>query len=179
MPEPHHADASQTPLTIVDPTLRPSAKAPYAWALISAAWWLPLVVVAFWAALVLWPSTTDGQARAWWWGVLAALAGIGVVGVVVMPLWRYRIHRWEVGPTAIYTRSGWLTQERRIAPIARIQTVDTERGPVEQLLGLSTVVITTASSAGKVRISALDKPVADALASRLATMIGELSDDAT
>lgn len=167
------------PLTIVDPTRRPSARAPYSWALTTAVWWLPLIAVAVWAAVVRWPSASDGQARAWWWTMVAALVGIGVVGVVVMPLWRYRIHRWEVGPTAIYTRSGWLTQERRIAPIARIQTVDTERGPVEQLLGLSTVVITTASSAGKVRISALDKAVADALASRLATMVGELLDDAT
>ena len=30
---------------------------------------------------------------------------------VVMPSVRYRIHRWEVTPTAVHTRAGWLTLE--------------------------------------------------------------------
>src|SRR5450759_2306604 len=53
--------------------------------------------------------------------------------VIVMPRWRYRVHRWEVTSTAVYTQSGWLVQERRIAPLSRVQTVDTARGPLEQL----------------------------------------------
>ncbi|WP_024793790.1 PH domain-containing protein [Tomitella biformata] len=172
MPEPIAADAPETRLTILDPGHRPSAKAPYAWALTSTLWWIPL-------SIVVWFVFFHGPARDWRWVAVAALAALGVAGLLIMPAWRYQIHRWEIGATAIYTRSGWLTQERRIAPIARIQTVDTERGPVEQLLGLSTVTITTASSAGKVRISALDKPVADAMAAQLAVIVGELSDDAT
>ena len=57
---------------------------------------------------------------------------------------------------AVYTRSGWLVQERRIAPISRVQTVDTYRGPLDRLFGLANVTVTTASSAGAVRIVALD-----------------------
>ncbi len=79
-----------------------------------------------------------------------------MVFVVVVPLWRYRVHRWEIGPQAVYTRSGWLVQERRIAPISRVQTVDTYRGPLDRLFGLANVTVTTASSAGAVRIVALD-----------------------
>jgi membrane protein YdbS with pleckstrin-like domain len=44
--------------------------------------------------------------------------------LIVMPPWRYRVHRWEVTDNAVYTQSGWLTQERRIAPISRVQTVE-------------------------------------------------------
>ena len=62
---------------------------------------------------------------------------------------------------AVYTRSGWLVQERRIAPISRVQTVDTHRGPLDRLFGLANVTVTTASSAGAVRIVALDSDVAD------------------
>ena len=81
--------------------------------------------------------------------------------LVVMPQWRYRVHRWEITDTAVYTQSGWLHQERRIAPIARVQTVDTERGPFEQLFGLANVTVTTASAKGPIKIHALDRAVAE------------------
>ena len=76
----------------------------------------------------------------WLHGLIAALTGLGIVAfVVIAPLWRYRVHRWEIsltaGPPAVYTRSGWITQERRIAPISRVQTVDTYRGPLDRLFG--------------------------------------------
>ncbi len=178
MLEPHAVNAPGPPLTIVEPARRPSAKAPLVWGLETAVWWLPLALIV-WLALFNGSAAVTEPVRDWRWVAIAALAAVGVAGMLVMPLWRYRVHRWEVGPNAIYTRSGWLTQERRIVPIARIQTVDTERGPIEQLLGLTTVTITTASSAGEVRISALDRPVADAVAAQLADIFDKLPDDAT
>ncbi|MDJ0461927.1 hypothetical protein [Streptomyces sp. H27-C3] len=36
---------------------------------------------------------------------------IGVPGIpyiLVMPLLRYRMHRWEAGDTAVYSRTGWI-----------------------------------------------------------------------
>lgn len=91
-------------------------------------------------------------------GITAVLA---VAHLVVMPQWRYRVHRWEITDTAVYTQSGWLRQERRIAPIMRVQTVDTARGPFEQLFGLANVTVTTASARGPITIDALDLAVAD------------------
>lgn len=119
--------------------------------------------------------------REWWWHALAAagtLLGI-VVFVVVVPWWRYRVHRWDVDPRAVYTRTGWLTQERRIAPISRVQTVDTERGPLDRLFGLANVTVTTASSAGAVRIVALDADVADGVVARLTDIAALGGEDAT
>jgi membrane protein YdbS with pleckstrin-like domain len=89
------------------------------------------------------------------------------------------VHRWEISDTAVHTRSGWFTQERRIAPISRIQTVDTERGPIDRWLGLATVTVTTASSAGAVEITALDTAVADETVARLTTIAGRNGADAT
>src|SRR5207248_6362887 len=86
---------------------------------------------------------------------------LAVLHLVVIPQWRYRVHRWESTDTAVYTQTGWFTQERRIAPIARVQTVDTQRGPVEQLFGLADVTVTTASAKGPIKIHALDAGVAD------------------
>ena len=57
---------------------------------------------------------------------------LAVLHLVVMPQWRYRVHRWESTDQAVYTQTGWFTQERRIAPISRIQTVDSEFGVLER-----------------------------------------------
>ncbi|MDQ4118816.1 MAG: PH domain-containing protein, partial [Actinomycetota bacterium] len=67
----------------------------------------------------------------------------------------FRLHRWEVTDDAVYTLSGWIVREWRIAPISRVQTVDTEHGPVQQMLKLATVTVTTASARGPVKIAGL------------------------
>jgi membrane protein YdbS with pleckstrin-like domain len=106
--------------------------------------------------------------------VLSAAAHLSV-----MPRWRYRVHRWEVTDTAVYTQSGWLSQERRMAPISRVQTVDTQRGPLEQLFGLANVTVTTASVAGPLRIYGLDRATADGLVAELTEITSHSEGDAT
>src|SRR4051812_18365030 len=107
------------------------------------------------------------MASGWSSGVRAAVAGptlvLALLHLGVMPQWRYRVHRWEVTDSAVYTQSGWFEQERRIAPIARVQTVDIERGPLEQLFGLANVTVTTASAKGPLKIHALDRATAEHL----------------
>uniref|UniRef100_UPI000A908618 PH domain-containing protein n=1 Tax=Aldersonia kunmingensis TaxID=408066 RepID=UPI000A908618 len=102
-----------------------------------------------------------------------------VLHIVVVPFWRYAVHRWEVSDTAVYTRTGWFTHERRIAPISRVQTVDTQRGPIDRLLGLATVTVTTASAAGAVEIEALDLAVAERTVAQLTEIAGRDGEDAT
>ncbi|MGY4654205.1 PH domain-containing protein [Mycobacterium sp. URHB0021] len=160
-------------MNLVDPAHPPSTKAPLVWAIGAAIPWLLLVV-----AQVVWFVL---DARLGW--VHALAAGVTVLGVtvfvIVVPLWRYRVHRWDVDAKAVYTRSGWLVQERRIAPISRVQTVDTERGPVDRLFGLANVTVTTASSAGAVRIAALDSDVADRVVAQLTDIAAIGAEDAT
>jgi membrane protein YdbS with pleckstrin-like domain len=112
-------------------------------------------------------------------GVAIVTAVIAVAHLVVMPQWRYRVHRWEITDSAVYTQSGWFLQERRIAPIARVQTVDTERGPLEQLFGLANVTVTTASARGPLKIHALDLRVADSAVAWLTERAQAAAGDAT
>lgn len=104
---------------------------------------------------------------------------VAAAHLVVMPRWRYRVHRWEVTDSAVYTQSGWLSQERRIAPISRVQTVDTARGPLEQLFRLANVTVTTASAAGPLRIHGLDRATADELVAQLTEVTSRSAGDAT
>lgn len=159
--------------SLAEPANPPSRKAPLVWALGAAIPWLALAVgQAVWFAV-------DGS-RPWLHGLGAAVTLLGiVVFVLVVPVWRYRVHRWEIDPQAVYTRTGWLVQERRIAPISRVQTVDTHRGPLDRIFGLANVTVTTASSAGAVRIVALDSDVADAVVARLTDIAAIGAEDAT
>lgn len=113
-----------------------------------------------------------------WWVLGVVLVAVAAY-VVVMPRVRYRIHRWETTDTAVYTQTGWLGRERRIAPMSRVQTVDLEQGVLERLLGLASVTVTTASAAGPLRIAAIDKPVADRLVEDLTRRAEAEAGDAT
>jgi membrane protein YdbS with pleckstrin-like domain len=111
--------------------------------------------------------------------VTAVTLTLALMHLVVMPQWRYRVHRWEITETAVYTQSGWFTQERRIAPITRVQTVDTQRGPLEQVFGLANVTVTTASAKGPIKIHALDVAVADSTVAWLTERAQQSGGDGT
>ncbi|MEV3903148.1 PH domain-containing protein [Mycobacterium sp. NPDC050551] len=165
--------APRPTVTLADPANPPSRKAPLVWAIGAAVPWLTLLVAALvWSAV---------DPRASWLPWLAAAAAVlgAVVFVGIAPVWRYRVHRWEIDAQAVYTRTGWLIQERRIAPISRVQTVDTQRGPLDRLFGLANVTVTTASSAGAVRIVALDSEVADRVVAQLTDIAALGGQDAT
>jgi len=130
-----------------------------------------------------WPALALAAATAFlgpW--LLVAAAGwlvLTAVALVVVPRVRWAIHRWEATDTAIYSRSGLFWEEWRAAPLSRVQTVDRSRGPLQRLFGLATVVVTTASSRGAVRISALDADVAEEMVDRLTLLAEDDQRDAT
>ncbi len=161
------------PVQLRPPRHRVSRRAITWWstqaALEVAAILIPLVI-----ALLAW---TD--ARPWLIPGTAAAAVIGLGYLLVMPRWRFHVHRWETTQDAVYTSAGWIRQEWRIAPMSRIQTVDTERGPLQQLFGLSTVTVTTASAAGALRLTGLDRAVADDLVAQLTETTQATAGDAT
>jgi len=128
-------------------------------------------------ALLVLAGPTDVLDVPWWVIVLAAVL-LGAY-VAVVPQWRYVVHRWEVTDTAVYTQTGWWTRERRIAPMSRIQTVDHVEGAISRLFGLATVTVTTASAAGALAISGLDKDVARRLVDELRVKADAVEGDAT
>jgi hypothetical protein len=112
----------------------------------------------------------------WVWISYAVLA---LADVIAMPVYRYRVHRWETTATAVYTQTGWLSRERRIAPMSRVQTVDLEQGVFSRILRLATVTVTTASAAGPLRIEGLDHDVAERLVDELTRRAEDEAGDAT
>ncbi len=146
--------------------------------------------ISYWTARAVLGGVTVLLAEA---GIAAAASGFSLVWTYVigltfiaeaahaaiMPRWRYRVHRWEVTDQALYTRSGWFSVHWQIAPISRIQTIDSHRSFGERIFGLANVTAATASAAGPVRIHGLDRELADVLIDQLAVATGRTPGDAT
>ncbi|WP_028659602.1 PH domain-containing protein [Nocardioides insulae] len=160
-----------TPARILrDPAERVSPRAPLMWFLGALIGGLVLLGAAL-AVQLLWLD--------WPWWAYALLVVVVAGYVVVMPQWRYRVHRWEVTDTAVYTQTGWWTRERRIAPMSRIQTVDYSQGALSRIFGLASVTVTTASAAGALEIAGLEAGRAQALAEDLTHKAHVVPGDAT
>ncbi|WP_426520058.1 PH domain-containing protein [Diaminobutyricibacter sp. McL0618] len=175
------ASSASAPLTVgsiaamvKEPSGRPSPRAVRFWTWDAIVGWVFFVILQ-----LVWMLVADA------WTAPLHLAGLALTGVVavlhvsIMPRWRYRVHRWEITDDAIFVRSGWLTQETRVAPIARLQTVDARRGFLSRMMGLTSVTITTASSAGALTIHALDDAVAREVVAVLAEVAQHSDGDAT
>ena len=128
--------AASTPMTDRELSLRPPAhqvspRAVWYWLTRAGVGWLIVIAVQIVAWVLDWPVPP------WPAQVLTGTVLIAIAHLAVMPRLRYRVHRWELTEDSVYTRSGWLTQEWRIAPVTRIQTVDSERGPIGRLFHLT------------------------------------------
>ncbi|HEY8470860.1 MAG TPA: PH domain-containing protein [Longimicrobiales bacterium] len=106
-----------------------------------------------------------------------AVALLCLAAAALHPRARYRSWGYRLRDAALLVRRGVLWRTISIVPHARIQYVDTRRGPLERALGLATVVVYTAGTRGAaVRIPGLDAAHAEALRDRLAALVG--ADDA-
>lgn len=115
-----------------------------------------------------------------WVGLLVLLlAAAAVAHVVLMPRIRYRVHRWEVTDTAVHTRAGWIGRETRIAPISRVQTVDSRQGALMRMFGLASITVTTASAAGPITVDCLDTDTAAHVVAQLTAITAATEGDAT
>ncbi|SEP28191.1 PH domain-containing protein [Trujillonella endophytica] len=160
----------------------------------SPAWPLPRSAVWLWAtqgllgtlvwgavltAALLFLPTDDAPLSALPWAGPLLLGLYAVGSIAVQPVIRHRVHRWEVTDEAVYALTGWLTRTWTLVPIARIQTVDVTRGVLQQLYGLASVAVLTASSKGTVQVPHLPADVAERVAADLARRAEQVRDEAT
>ncbi len=99
--------------------------------------------------------------------LLGALA-LTILFVFVLPPLLWRRWRYEIRPLEIDLQRGLLRVTRTLVPMARVQHVDTRRGPLQRRLGLSTVVFYTA--AGPNEIPQLGQKTAAEVRDRIAEL---------
>ena len=108
---------------------------------------------------------------------LALIGGLLVAGISA--LWAraaWARWRWSAWPDALDLRHGVLVARESLVPYHRIQQIDIERNVIERMLGLSTLVLRTASSSSDGKIPGIRQEIAESLRVRLLTRAG--ADDA-
>lgn len=130
----------------------------------SAAW----IVMAAAIAFVLAIAGAGGSF------VAIALVG-GAFVAAVSGLWAraaWARWRWSAWPDALDLRHGVLVIRESLVPYHRIQQIDIERNVFERMLGLSTLVLRTASASSDGKIPGIRAEVAESLRVRLLTRAG-------
>lgn len=166
----HDADASPA---LREPANLVSPRALSYWR-VTEAIYLVITGVALVVLLIVLPSFP------WWaWLIAAVVIVPGIFNLLVAPPIRYRIHRWEITDEAVFTRSGWINTEQRIAPLSRVQTVDSKQSFLMRMFHLASITVTTASAAGPITIECLDADEARQLVATLTTITSATTGDAT
>lgn len=111
---------------------------------------------------------------------LAVVVGVFVAALSVLFVFlRYRVWRFEIQADSLYLKRGVVTRIETAVPYVRVQHVDTQRGPVERLVGLASVVVYTAGSRGAdVTIPGLRTERADEIQDQLRKLAIESEEDA-
>lgn len=98
----------------------------------------------------------------------AVLAVIGVVGAHL----RWTCFRWSAWDDAIDLRHGVISRRESLVPYHRIQQIDVHRGPVERMVGLSTLVLRTAAATTDAELPGIAAEHAEQLRHRLLARAG-------
>lgn len=106
-------------------------------------------------------------------GVLPFFAALVLYGLVVgvFPTLRWRRWRYEIREEEVDLQRGIIWMSRTLVPLARIQHVDTQHGPLQRWFGLATVIFYTA--AGSNHIPELAAPVAAGVRDRISELTRE------
>jgi membrane protein YdbS with pleckstrin-like domain len=106
-------------------------------------------------------------------GVLPLLAALVLFVVLagVVPDLRWRRWRYEIRSEEVDLQRGIVWISRTLVPLARIQHVDTQSGPLQRRFGLATVVFYTAAGANQ--IPELSAPIAAGVRDRIAELTRE------
>jgi len=106
-------------------------------------------------------------------GILPLLAALALSAALagVVPDLRWRRWRYEIREDEVDLQRGILWVSRTLVPLARIQHVDTQSGPLQRRFGLATVIFYTAAGANQ--IPELSAPVAAEVRDRIAELTRE------
>lgn len=152
-----------------EPAERLDPRAKTLWRVSNALWNAPLLVVA---AAVGWLLVWRMD-YAIFIGGLPLLAAVALYGLLVgvFPTLRWRRWRYEIREEEVDLQRGIVWVTRTLVPLARIQHVDTQHGPLQRWFGLATVIFYTAAGAN--HIPELSSRVAAEVRDRIAELARE------
>jgi len=85
--------------------------------------------------------------------VVAAVAILAVMLWLIVPVLRWRTTTYELTTRRMRVRSGIVTRRGRDIPLARINDVSFEKGPLDRLLGSGRLVVESAGEHGQILLN--------------------------
>jgi membrane protein YdbS with pleckstrin-like domain len=111
----------------------------------------------------------------WTWIICVAIFAACLVYAVIAPIIFYRRYRYIITSDKVDVRRGIIIVRHTVVPIERIHQVEVVSGPINNMLGLADVNITTAG--GIATIEYLEKDVADTVAEELNRVVEKILKD--
>jgi membrane protein YdbS with pleckstrin-like domain len=105
-----------------------------------------LVIAALVAEVVIPSGKYSGIAR----GAVGVVAILALMLWLIGPLLRWRMTTYELTTRRLRVRHGVLTRRGRDIPLARINDVSFEKGPLDRLLGCGRLVVESAGEHGQI-----------------------------
>ncbi len=129
------------------------------------------IALGAWVALVLAGSVGVGAVLP---GIVGALV-LAVAGGLLVRWWTalvWRSWRFRVGEGALHLRHGVISRRESTIPYHRVQHIDLEAGPLERRLGLTSLILRTASASSDSTVPGIDAGDAEALRTRILGLVG-------
>ncbi len=140
IPDPSLTDDEQLVLR-----LRPHAKTLIRPALVAAG----VVAVALVAEVAIPPGTAAAVERL----VVAAVAILGLMLWLMVPVLRWRTTTYELTTRRLRMRDGIVTRHGRDIPLARISDISFEKGLLDRVLGSGRLVVESAGEHGQILLN--------------------------
>lgn len=104
--------------------------------------------------------------------IIYAVIGILLCSMAVAPFIRFQRYRYRITEECIEVKEGFLTVTHTMVPMERLQKIETQRGPIDRIFGVTKVNVTTAG--GDVTIRFLKEEQAQEIATGLTREVNKI-----
>lgn len=105
--------------------------------------------------------------------VIYFLMAMLICNMLLGPIFRFHRYRYRITPECIEVKEGYINVTRAIVPMERLHKIETQRGPIDRIFGVTKVNITTAG--GDVTIRFLKEERAQEIADILTKHINKIA----
>ncbi len=106
--------------------------------------WVVVTLAILGGATLLWLASYDNAKAAIVLPIIALMASVGAVAVALLNIWEITKKGYAMREHDILFRKGLVWRSITAVPFSRVQHVETHRGPIDRLVGLSELKIYTA-----------------------------------
>lgn len=105
--------------------------------------------------------------------VIYFLMAMLIFNMLLGPIFRFHRYRYRITPECIEVKEGYINVTRAIVPMERLHKIETQRGPIDRMFGVTKVNVTTAG--GDVTIRFLKEERAQEIADILTKHINKIA----